>query len=96
MEEDARSSSGRFTPLSFQMFRYPLSRLSIEMSDALLAFEEACLKKFPGELFWFFRLMNEENEEILPGFRNRSNSDARSEMGVLSPSPKLARVGESE
>lgn len=47
----AISSSGRFTPLSFHGLRKPLSRLSMEMSDALLAFEEACLKKDPGELF---------------------------------------------
>ena len=88
------SSSGRFTPLSFQMFRKPLSRLSMERREALLALEEGCLKKLPEE-FWFLRLMKEENEEMLPGFRSRSKSEARSLIGVPSPSPKVERVGES-
>jgi len=39
--------------------------------------------------------MKEEKDEILPGLRSLSNRDARSETGV-SPSAKLARVGESE
>ena len=65
------------------------------MSEALLALEEACLKNVPGELFWFFRLMKEEKDPMLPGFRSRSNNEARSEIGVVSPSPKCDRVGES-
>lgn len=89
------SSSGSWTPLSFQKLRYPLSRLSIEISDALLAFDDACLKNVPGELFWFLRLMKLEKEPILPGFLRRSKREARSEIGVLSPSPKAERVGES-
>jgi hypothetical protein len=94
-EEAETSSSGRLTPLSFQKFRYPLSRLSMEIKDALLALEEACLKKVPGELFWFLRLMNDEKDEMLPGLRRRSKREARSETGVCSPSAKLRRVGES-
>ena len=67
----------------------------MEISDALLALEEACLKKDPGELFWFFRPMKEEKEETLPGLRRRSKKEARSFNELLSVSPKVERVGES-
>jgi len=39
--------------------------------------------------------MNEENEEMLPGLRSRSKSEARSLNEMLSPSPKVDLVGES-
>ena len=39
--------------------------------------------------------MKDEKDPILPGFLRRSNRDARSEIGVLSPSPNCERVGES-
>ena len=61
----------------------------------MLALDEACLKKVTGELFWFLRLMKDEKDVMLPGLRRRSNRDARSDTGVLSPSAKLDRVGES-
>ena len=44
------SSSGRLTPLSFHGVRYPLSRDSMETSEAFEALLEACLKSEPGEL----------------------------------------------
>lgn len=92
---DAASSSGRLTPESFQKFLYPLSRLSIDMSDALLALDEACLKKVPGWLLVFFRLMKDEKDPILPGFLSLSKREDRSDTGVASPSRKSDRVGES-
>ena len=39
--------------------------------------------------------MNEEMDEMLPGLRRRSNSDARSLSETLSASPNVERVGES-
>lgn len=39
--------------------------------------------------------MKEENEPMLPGFLNLSNKDDLSETGVVSPSKKIDRVGES-
>lgn len=65
------------------------------MRDALLALEEAYGKKLPGLLFVFFRLINEENDPIEPGFLSLSKSEDRSETGVTSPSRKMDRVGES-
>lgn len=94
-EERDPSSSGRLTPESFQKFLYPLSRLSIEIKDALLALDEAYLKKLPGVLLWFLRLINDENDPMLPGFRSLSNREDLSDTGVLSPSKKIERVGES-
>ena len=67
----------------------------MEMSEALLALDEACLKNDPVELFWFLRLMKEEKEDMLPGLRKRSNREARSVRETLSASPKVERVGES-
>lgn len=67
----------------------------METRDALLALEEACLKKEPVELFWFLRPMKEENDDMLPGLRSRSNKDARSLRDTLSASPNVERVGES-
>ena len=66
----------------------------MERSDALLALEEACLKSEPGELLVFRRPMKEEKEDMLPGLRRRSKSEARSLIEPLSPS-KVERVGES-
>ena len=88
------SSSGRLTPLSFHGLRYPLSRDSIETSDARDALEEACLKRepVPGEEDWFLRRSRkEEIEEMLPGFRILPKMEPRS----LTSSPKVDRVGES-
>lgn len=50
LEDIDAFSSGRLTPESFQKFLYPLSRLSIDIREALLALDEAYLKKLPGLL----------------------------------------------
>jgi hypothetical protein len=63
----------------------------METRDAFEALLEACLKNEAGEAEWFLRPMNEENEEMLPGFLRRSKIDPRS----LVSSVKLGRVGES-
>lgn len=65
------------------------------MREALLALDEAYGKKLPGLLLVFLRLINEENDPIEPGFRSLSNNDDLSETGVISPSRKIDRVGES-
>jgi len=67
----------------------------MDINDALLALDEAYLKKVPGLLLVFLRLMKEENEPILPGLRNLSNSDDLSVTGVMAPSRKADLVGES-
>lgn len=68
----------------------------MEIKDALLALDEAYLKKVPGLLLVFLRLMKEEKEPMLPGLRNLSKrEDDLSETGVVSPSRKMDRVGES-
>lgn len=63
----------------------------METKDAFEALLEACLKNEPGDAEWFLRPINDEKEEMLPGFRSLSKIDPRS----LVSSEKLGRVGES-
>jgi len=67
----------------------------MDIREALLALEEGYLKKVPGLLFVFLRLMKEEKEPMPPGLRSLSNKDDLSDTGVVSPSAKIDRVGES-
>lgn len=74
------SSSGRFTPLSFQGFRSALKLRvdSIEIKDDFDTLLEP-LKSVLAECELLLRRSkNEEMEDMLPGLRRRSNSVLRS------------------